>query len=125
MLGLATAERCRGRSGRPNAEGLSGVRRRLCGGTECRARRSSIASPNLQLVGRNGMHKYNNQDHSMLTAMLAVKNILGAKHDLWGVNVDQEYHEEITGQERGMGDLAQVASTQPQIPRRLDRPTPP
>jgi protoporphyrinogen oxidase len=50
--------------------------------------------PNLQLVGRNGMHRYNNQDHSMLTAMLAVKNILGEKHDLWSVNVEQEYHEE-------------------------------
>ena len=54
---------------------------------------------NLQLVGRNGMHKYNNQDHSMLTAMLAVENILGegaaAVHDLWEVNVEQEYHEEV------------------------------
>ena len=39
------------------------------------------------------MHKYNNQDHSMLTAMLAVKNILGANYDLWQVNAEQEYHE--------------------------------
>ena len=38
---------------------------------------------NLHPVGRNGMHRYNNQDHSMLTAMLAVENILGADHDLW------------------------------------------
>ena len=50
---------------------------------------------NFQLVGRNGMHKYNNQDHSMLTGMLAAENILGANHDLWKVNVDQEYYEEI------------------------------
>lgn len=50
---------------------------------------------NLQLVGRNGMHRYNNQDHSMMTAMLAVRNIAGEKHDLWSVNVDDEYHEEI------------------------------
>ena len=50
---------------------------------------------NLQMVGRNGMHKYNNQDHSMLTAMLAVENILGANHDLKKVNSEQEYHEEI------------------------------
>jgi protoporphyrinogen oxidase len=50
---------------------------------------------NFQTVGRNGMHKYNNQDHSMLTAMLAVENILGAKHDLWQVNEEQEYHEEV------------------------------
>ena len=50
---------------------------------------------NFQLVGRNGMHKYNNQDHSMLTAMLAVENILGSDHDLWNVNTEPEYHEEI------------------------------
>lgn len=50
---------------------------------------------NLQVVGRNGMHRYNNQDHSMLTAMLAVQNILGGSHDLWSVNVEQEYHEDI------------------------------
>jgi protoporphyrinogen oxidase len=49
---------------------------------------------NLQLVGRNGMHTYNNQDHSMLTAMLAVGNICGESHDLWSVNADDEYHEE-------------------------------
>jgi protoporphyrinogen oxidase len=48
---------------------------------------------NVQPVGRNGMHKYNNQDHSMLTAMLAVENLDGAAHDLWSVNVEQEYHE--------------------------------
>jgi protoporphyrinogen oxidase/nucleoside-diphosphate-sugar epimerase len=50
---------------------------------------------NLQAVGRNGMHRYNNQDHSMLTAMLAVKNVLGASNDLWSVNVEKEYHEDI------------------------------
>ena len=51
--------------------------------------------PNLQVVGRNGMHKYNNQDHSMMTAMLAVKNILAGKqeYDVWCVNQDAEYHE--------------------------------
>ena len=51
---------------------------------------------NLQLVGRNGMHKYNNQDHSMLTAMLAVRNLFGERHCLWDVNADEEYHEEET-----------------------------
>jgi protoporphyrinogen oxidase len=45
-------------------------------------------------AGRNGMHKYNNQDHSMLTAMLSVENILGADHDVWSVNVEAEYLEE-------------------------------
>ncbi|MHB1223773.1 MAG: NAD(P)/FAD-dependent oxidoreductase [Gemmatimonadaceae bacterium] len=49
---------------------------------------------NLHTVGRNGMHKYNNQDHSMLTAMFAVQNMRGARHDLWAVNTDFEYHEE-------------------------------
>ena len=49
----------------------------------------------LYLVGRNGMHKYNNQDHSMMTAMLAAKNIIAGKevYDLWNVNQDAEYHE--------------------------------
>jgi len=51
-------------------------------------------TPNVYPVGRNGMHKYNNQDHSMLTAMLSVENILGADHDVWSVNVEQDYHEE-------------------------------
>jgi len=51
---------------------------------------------NLQTVGRNGLHMYNNQDHSMLTAMLAVKNLLGhGVHDVWSVNVERAYHEEI------------------------------
>ena len=52
---------------------------------------------NLFLVGRNGMHKYNNQDHSMLTAMTAVDGIVAGKVDkaaLWGINTEQEYHEE-------------------------------
>ena len=51
--------------------------------------------PTLHLVGRNGMHKYNNQDHSMMTAMLCAKNILAGerRYDLWRVNEDAEYHE--------------------------------
>jgi protoporphyrinogen oxidase len=50
---------------------------------------------NLQTVGRNGLHKYNNQDHSMLTAMLAVRNLLGEQHDVWNVNTERSYHEEM------------------------------
>jgi len=50
-------------------------------------------APNIHPVGRNGMHKYNNQDHSMYTAMLTVENIFGAAHDIWSVNVEEEYHE--------------------------------
>jgi protoporphyrinogen oxidase len=49
---------------------------------------------NLHTVGRNGMHKYNNQDHSMVTAMLTLENMRGASHDVWAVNTDYEYHEE-------------------------------
>jgi hypothetical protein len=73
--------------------------------------------PNLYLVGRNGMHKYNNQDHSMLTAMLSVKNILGANYDVWGVNVDNEYHEEMKEQDER--DLTLLGSTQPLVPKRI------
>ena len=52
-------------------------------------------APNVHPIGRNGMHRYNNQDHSMYTAMLTVENIVdGAGHDIWAVNVEEEYHEE-------------------------------
>jgi len=63
--------------------------------------------PTLHLVGRNGMHRYNNQDHAMMTAMLTVRNIeAGARiYDIWGVNEDAEYHE--SGDE---GERAALAS---------------
>ncbi len=52
-------------------------------------------APNVHPVGRNGMHRYNNQDHSMVTAMLTAENIAtGSTHDVWSVNVEEEYHEE-------------------------------
>jgi UDP-galactopyranose mutase (EC 5.4.99.9) len=54
---------------------------------------------NVHPVGRNGMHRYNNQDHSMYTAMLTVENLLddgsGPWHDVWQVNVEEDYHEEL------------------------------
>lgn len=53
---------------------------------------------NLQTIGRNGLHRYNNQDHSMLTAMLAVRNLFGEKHDLWSVNTDRSYYEDFSKQ---------------------------
>jgi protoporphyrinogen oxidase len=56
---------------------------------------------NLQLVGRNGMHMYNNQDHSMLSAYYAARNLLGEKWDPWLVNADAEYHEEDTKTQAG------------------------
>jgi len=55
---------------------------------------------NLQLVGRNGQHRYNNQDHSMLTGILAARNVAGEDHDIWSVNVDEEYHEAAAASDR-------------------------
>jgi protoporphyrinogen oxidase len=65
--------------------------------------------PNLHPVGRNGLHKYNNQDHSMLTAMMAVWNMRGAAHDVWSVNTDYEYHEEQRLEPRNAAAVAPAA----------------
>lgn len=55
---------------------------------------------NLVTIGRNGLHRYNNQDHAMMTGILAVRNVvLGERNDLWSVNTDGEYHEEIREKE--------------------------
>jgi protoporphyrinogen oxidase len=57
--------------------------------------------PNLQQIGRNGLHRYNNSDHSMLTAMRAVENLCdGAGHDVWAVNADSAYHESVEPDEQ-------------------------
>jgi protoporphyrinogen oxidase len=67
---------------------------------------------NLELAGRNGMHKYNNQDHSMMTALLAARNILGlGQFDTWKVNTDAEYHEE--------GDETDLQTRGRMVPRRV------
>jgi len=73
------------------------------------------AYPTLHLVGRNGMHRYNNQDHAMMTAMLTVRNIEAGKraYDIWEVNEDAEYHE--AGEE---GANAALASER-LVPQRL------
>jgi protoporphyrinogen oxidase len=68
---------------------------------------------NVHPIGRNGMHRYNNQDHSMFTAMLTAENIAtGSTHDVWSVNVEEEYHEERSekdnGRPRGTGRDAPV-----------------
>jgi protoporphyrinogen oxidase len=63
--------------------------------------------PNLHLVGRNGQHRYNNQDHSMVTAVYAAENIVAGRQvrDVWDVNVDAEYHEEVrAGEKQPPGD---------------------
>jgi protoporphyrinogen oxidase len=74
--------------------------------------------PNLQLVGRNGMHRYNNQDHSMMTAVLAARNILGESHDLWRINTDDAYNEERADSSAARA-LKGLASTQPAVPERI------
>jgi protoporphyrinogen oxidase len=62
--------------------------------------------PNLHLIGRNGQHRYNNQDHSMVTACYAAENIAAGRavHDVWDVNVDAEYHEEVRAADNPSGD---------------------
>jgi protoporphyrinogen oxidase len=78
---------------------------------------------NLQTIGRNGLHRYNNQDHAMMTGMLAARNaVLGQHNDLWSVNTDQEYHEEIRDdgtETHDLGDVIQGALTR--IFLKLDR----
>ncbi len=59
---------------------------------------------NLQTIGRNGLHRYNNQDHSMLTGVYAAGNILGDKRDVWSVNTEKEYHEEDKAPQPNAGD---------------------
>ena len=59
---------------------------------------------NFQTVGRNGLHRYNNQDHSMLSAMYAARNILGGDYDVWNVNVERSYHEKMEVEKEGSED---------------------
>ncbi len=59
---------------------------------------------NVESVGRNGQHRYNNQDHSMMTGLYAARNLLGGSHDVWNVNVEEDYHEEVQGRARGQDD---------------------
>ena len=114
LLGGAKGDR---RHGGPHAEGVSGLRRGLRGSAR---RRPQVpgAFTNLQVAGRNGMHKYNNQDHSMVTAMLAVDNLAGQHHDTWSVNQDDEYHEEGNQDEADVAaDLEALEAAQPRVPQ--------
>ena len=63
-----------------------------------------VGFPNLQVVGRNGQHRYNNQDHSMLSGICAAQNTLGASHDVWAINVETEYLEEARVADKTAGD---------------------
>lgn len=69
--------------------------------------------PTLHLIGRNGMHKYNNQDHSMMTAMLCAENIAAGRrvYNLWEVNEDAEYHESGEHSASGLRQVPQKAAT--------------
>ncbi len=74
---------------------------------------------NLQTIGRNGLHRYNNQDHAMLTGLQAVRNLtLGERHDLWNVNVSEDYHEEVA--ELPDQDLRALEAGFAKIFRKLD-----
>jgi protoporphyrinogen oxidase len=80
--------------------------------------RDFLASvPGLQLIGRNGMHRYNNQDHSMLTGILAARNVNGGCFDLWDLNLDKEYLEE--GPTVTAAELAALEKSQPFVPRTI------
>ena len=69
---------------------------------------------NLQTIGRNGLHRYNNQDHSMLTGLYAARNIMGEQWDVWSVNTEKEYHEE--------GRVAQLNPGDRLVPERVTIP---
>jgi protoporphyrinogen oxidase len=71
--------------------------------------------PTLHLVGRNGMHKYNNQDHAMMTAMLTAKNIIAGerRYDVWNVNEDAEYHED------GAAGAKEALASERLVPRKI------
>ncbi|MBI4516663.1 MAG: NAD(P)/FAD-dependent oxidoreductase [Deltaproteobacteria bacterium] len=68
---------------------------------------------NLQLIGRNGQHRYNNQDHSMLTGVYAARNLAGANYDIWSVNTEMEYHEETVTASARRADRLVPAPVQP------------
>jgi len=74
---------------------------------------------NLQMIGRNGQHRYNNQDHSMLTGIYAARTVAGDPHEVWDVNVDGDYHEEVKG--AGGDRLVPGASLAPTLDELLAR----
>ena len=94
-LHLAQGREGQVRVRRPRPQGVPDLRRRVRRAGRRRSAAGSTTIANLTQVGRNGLHRYNNSDHSMLTAMRAVDNILlGTHHDIWAVNAESVYHEE-------------------------------
>jgi protoporphyrinogen oxidase len=77
------------------------------------------AASNLQVAGRNGMHKYNNQDHAMLTGLMAARNIMGGFFDPWRVNSDAEYLEEEEGIEASNGHMQPMKPSPIESPREV------
>jgi hypothetical protein len=75
---------------------------------------------NLQTIGRNGLHRYNNQDHSMLTGVYAARNILGERHDVWSVNTEKEYHEEERVARPKAGDRLVPARVSVSVPEAIE-----
>jgi hypothetical protein len=86
-------------------------------GTDATVREILAKVPNLQLVGRNGMHGYNNQDHAMLTAILAARNVAGARSDFWNLSVDKDYLE--AGPQIGNEELSALGQSQPLVPKAI------
>ena len=84
---------------------------------------------NLQLIGRAGMHRYNNQDHSMLTGICAARNVAGQRYDVWNVNVEKAYHEEAAAgvttvsapaEDRAIPERIAVADREINLSARID-----
>jgi hypothetical protein len=76
---------------------------------------------NLPTIGRNGQHRYNNQDHSMVTGLLAARVVAGEDHDVWDVNVDSEYHEAGKGASAGGERAMPEAARRPSLEEVLGR----
>ncbi len=115
MLGLCSAEQVVGGAVVRQEKAYPVYDERYRDNVDLLRRELEARYPTLHLVGRNGMHRYNNQDHAMMTAMLTVRNIAaGARiYDVWNVNEDAEYHESGTE-----GERAALASER-QVPGRL------
>ncbi len=85
--------------------------------------------PTLHMVGRNGMHRYNNQDHAMMTAMLTVENIVAGSrvYNIWNVNEDAEYHEagdegeQVAIAAKVTDDQAAALASERDVPRRIEK----
>jgi hypothetical protein len=76
------------------------------------------ATPNLHIAGRNGMHRYNNQDHAMLSGILAARNAAGARYDVWAVNSEGRYLEETSDDIEQQ--WSQIERHQPLVPPHVD-----